>query len=161
MSVARTSNVWLPPASAGESVSGLVQLAQEPLSRRHSKVEPPSLEEKEKLGVVSFEGSLGWPVIDVFGAVVSTVQVELPGLPSVFPAGSVARTSNVWLPSASGGDRVCGLEHVAHELPSIRHSKVEPPSVEPNEKLGVVSVEGSLGCAVIDVFGAVVSIVHA
>ena len=44
--------------------------------------------------------------------------------------------------------------------PSIRHSKVEPPSVEVKEKLGVVLFDGLLGCAVIDVFGAVVSIVH-
>ena len=34
------------------------------------------------------------------GAVVSTTQVKLAGLASVFPAWSVARTSKVWLPSA-------------------------------------------------------------
>ena len=34
------------------------------------------------------------------GAVVSTVHVKLDGLASVFPAWSVARTLNVWLPSA-------------------------------------------------------------
>ena len=42
-SVARTSKVWLPAASAGASVSGLVQVVQEPPSMRHSKVEPVSV----------------------------------------------------------------------------------------------------------------------
>ena len=37
---------------------------------------------------------------------------------------------------------------------------VEPVSVEANEKAGVVLVEGSLGCAVIEVLGAVVSTVQ-
>jgi len=35
------------------------------------------------------------------GAVVSTVQVELAGVWSTFPPWSAARTSKVWLPSAS------------------------------------------------------------
>src|SRR5919204_22413 len=113
-SVARTSKVWLASPSAGERGYGLEQLVQEPPSIRHSNVEPVSLELKEKLGVVLFDGSLGCPVIDVLGAAVSTVQVKLAGVASVFPAGSVARTSNVWLPSASAGDSVCGLEQLAH-----------------------------------------------
>ena len=36
-----------------------------------------------------------------FGAVVSTVQVKLAGVASVFPAWSIARTSKLWEPSAS------------------------------------------------------------
>ena len=36
----------------------------------------------------------------VSGAAVSTVHVNCAGEPSVFPAGSVARTLKVWLPSA-------------------------------------------------------------
>ena len=74
-SVARTPKVWLPSLSAGERVSGLVQGLQEPASIRHSNVEPVSVEANEKLGVVLFEGSLGCAVIEVLGAVVSTVQV--------------------------------------------------------------------------------------
>ena len=74
-SVARTSKVWLPAPSAGEIVSGLEQELQLPPSRRHSKVEPASVELKVKLGVVFVEGSAGFESIVVFGAVRSTVQV--------------------------------------------------------------------------------------
>ena len=74
-SIARTSKLWLPSASAGESVYGLTQKLQLPPSRRHWKVEFVSEEENWKLGVVSLEGSLGWAVIDVWGGVRSTVQV--------------------------------------------------------------------------------------
>ena len=58
-SVARTSKVWLPSASAGEMLCGLVQGVQLRLSRRHSKVEPLSEELKLKLGVVLPDGSAG------------------------------------------------------------------------------------------------------
>jgi hypothetical protein len=68
-SVARTSNVWLPAVSAGEIDSGLVQDVQLPPSTRHSKLEPPSVELKGKLGVVSFDGSAGLESMVVFGAV--------------------------------------------------------------------------------------------
>jgi hypothetical protein len=50
--------------------------------------------------------------------------------------------------------------HALHEPPSIRHSKLEPPSVEVNEKLAPVALVGSLGCAVIDEFGAALSTVQ-
>ena len=73
-SVARTWKVWLPAASA-ESVSGLEHALQPPPSTRHSNVDPDSVELKEKLGVVSLEGSVGVELIVVFGAVRSTVQV--------------------------------------------------------------------------------------
>ena len=56
-SVARTSKVWLPPDSAGEIDSGLVQELQLPPSTRHSNVEPLSEELKLKLGVVLPDGS--------------------------------------------------------------------------------------------------------
>jgi hypothetical protein len=59
------------------------------------------VEVKEKLALVWLVGFAGVAVIDVFGGPVSTVQVWLAELASVFPAGSVARTSKVWLPSAS------------------------------------------------------------
>jgi len=42
----------------------------------------------------------GPDVMVVSGGVVSTVQVWLAGVGSVLPAGSVARTWKVWLPSA-------------------------------------------------------------
>jgi hypothetical protein len=53
----------------------LVQEFQEPPSIRHSKVEPDSVEVKSNVGFASFDGSGGWAVIVVLGAVVSTVQV--------------------------------------------------------------------------------------
>jgi hypothetical protein len=94
-SVARAWKVWLPPVSAGEIDSGLVQDVQLPPSTRHSKVEPLSEELKLKLGVVLLDGSDGLESIVVFGAVRSTVQVWLGGVASVFPAASVARTCKV------------------------------------------------------------------
>jgi len=70
-------------------------------------------------------------------------------------AESVARTPKVWLASPSAGERVYGLLQPVQEPPSIRHSKVEPGSVDVKEKLGVVLLDGSFGCAVIDVCGVV------
>src|SRR5439155_9287733 len=98
-SVARTSKLWLPSDSAAV-VCGLVQELQPPLSMRHSKLEPGSLALKLKLGVVSLDGLAGPESRVVLGAVTSIVQVTLAGLPSVLPDGSVARTSNVCVPSA-------------------------------------------------------------
>src|SRR6266545_4369716 len=100
-SVARTSKVWLPSVRAGERVSGLVQDVQLPLSTRHSKLEPGSLELKLKLGVASPDGFDGLESMVVFGAVRSSVQLWLADDPSVFPAWSVARTSKLWLPAPS------------------------------------------------------------
>jgi hypothetical protein len=62
-SVARRSKVWLPSASAGESVSGEEQVVQLPPSIRHSKVEPASDELNVKVGVVLPDGSAGLEVI--------------------------------------------------------------------------------------------------
>ena len=62
-------------------------------------MEPASVEVKLKLGAVTFDGSAGAEVMVVSGAVRSIVHVWLAGVPSVFPAGSVARTWNVWLPA--------------------------------------------------------------
>ena len=67
--------MWLPAPSAGEIVSGLEQLLQLPPSRRHSKVEPASVELNVKFGVVLLDGSAGVEPMVVFGAVRSTVQV--------------------------------------------------------------------------------------
>src|ERR671927_137908 len=109
------SKVWLPSASAAV-VCGLVQLLQLPPSTRHSKLEPGSLALKAKLGVVSFDGLAGPESSVVFGAVRSTAHVRVAGDESVLPAGSIARTSKVWLPSPSAGETVCGLVHDA-QLP--------------------------------------------
>ena len=64
-------------------------------SKRHSKVEPASEEEKVKVGVGSLVPPLGPPVIVVSGGTVSTVRPREAGVGSVLPAGSAARTSKV------------------------------------------------------------------
>ncbi len=76
-------------------MSGEMQAVQLPLSMRHSKVEPLSLELNVKVGVVLLEGFEGPVSIVVLGAVRSIVQVELAGVASVLPAWSVARTWKV------------------------------------------------------------------
>ena len=73
----------------------LVHELHEPPSTRHSNVDPVSDEENVKLGVSLPDGLPGLESIVVFGAVRSIVHVKLAGVPSVLPAGSVARTSNV------------------------------------------------------------------
>ena len=160
-SVARTWKVWLPAVSAGETVSGLVHDVQLPASTRHSKLEPLSEELNVKLGVVSLEGSAGFELIVVFGAVRSTVQVWLAGVASVLPAVSVARTWKVWLPAVSAGEIDSGLVQDVQLPPSTRHSKLEPLSEELNVKLGVVLFDGSDGLESMVVLGAVRSTVHA
>jgi hypothetical protein len=72
-----------------------VQPSQERPSREHSKLEPASLAEKVKLGVESLTGPAGPDSIEVSGATVSTVNERVAGVPSVLPAGSVARTYRV------------------------------------------------------------------
>ena len=72
-------------------------------SRRHSKLDPGSEEEKPKTGLVSLVVPDGPESIVVCGGVASMVQVRDAGVASVFPTASVARTSNVWEPSETFG----------------------------------------------------------
>ena len=78
---------------------GVVQAVNAPLSMLHANVDPVSSEAMPKLGAAVLLRLSGALVIDVCGAVVSTVHVYGAGEASVFPAWSVARTWNVWLPS--------------------------------------------------------------
>ena len=64
-----------------------MQDANEPPSSRHSKDEPPSVEVKLKSALEALLGSAGLAVIDVSGAVVSTVHVYVCGAASALPAG--------------------------------------------------------------------------
>jgi hypothetical protein len=95
-SLARTSNVcgpWLSDAV----VCGVVQLANAAVSTRHWKLEPDSLLENVNVGVESLVAPVDPPVIVVSGGVESpawTVQEEVAGLESRFPAASRARTWN-------------------------------------------------------------------
>jgi hypothetical protein len=114
---------------------------------------------KLKLAPASFVGSAGPAVIDVFGAAVSTVQVNVAGLASVLPNASRARTSKVWLPSARP-EYACGLVQAVNAPPSSLQSNVLPASVEVNEKLAPVWLVGFAGVEVMLVSGAVASTVQ-
>ena len=125
VSVARTSNVCAPSASDAV-VCGELQEAHAPASTRHSNVEPAWLDENANVGVASFVGPDGPLSIVVCGAAVSTVKLRDAGVASTLPAGSVARTSKVWAPSAERRGGV-GVElQEAQAPPSTRHSNVEP-----------------------------------
>ena len=68
---------------------------------------------------------------------------QVDGVGSVFPAVSVERTSAVWRPSVRPVN-VFGLVQPLHAPPSIRHSKVEPGSLETNVNVAAVLL-GSAG----------------
>ena len=95
---------------------------------------------------------LGPAVIVVSGGVMSRVKLCVAGVGSTFPAASVARTLNVWSPSASTpGEN--GDAQVAYWPSSSLHSNVEPSSVDVKRN--------GLGPDVIVVSGGVVSTVKA
>ncbi len=71
-------------------------------SSLHSNVEPAFVEVKANDGDATFVGPVGPDVIDVSGAAVSTVNDRVAAVASRLPAASVARTENVYAPSASG-----------------------------------------------------------
>src|SRR5436309_481453 len=88
----------------------------------------------------------------------STVQVRDAGLGSVLPAGSVALTVNVWLPSARPV-YVLGEVQAATLPPSSVQPNVEPVSLELNPKVAVSEVAVPDGPASIVVSGGPVSTV--
>ena len=115
---ARTSNVYVPSASA-PTLCGDVHAVNAAAFSRHSNVAPTS-EPNVNTG--------GPPASSVvFGAVVSIVNVRLAGVWSTFPAASRARTSNVYVPSASAPTS-CGDVHAVNAAASSRHSNVAPAS---------------------------------
>ena len=71
-----------------------------PPSSWHWKLDPVSVDVKEKLAEVEIEGFAGCEVIDVSGAIVSFVQLQLAGVGSV-PAPLIDLTEKVCGPSAS------------------------------------------------------------
>ena len=73
----------------------VVQTANAPPSRLHSKVEFTSVEVKAKLAAVLFVGLAGLLLIVVSGGVRSIIHENDAGVASVFPAGSIARTLKV------------------------------------------------------------------
>jgi hypothetical protein len=91
-SVAATVNVWLP-AARPVIERGLVQAAAAPPSITQLNVLGVSDEVNEKFAVVWFVGFVGFAVIVVFGATVST-ENALDVLPELLAA-SVAVTTTV------------------------------------------------------------------
>ena len=97
----------LKGAARAASVPGVEQVCHEVegmlAAARDGGVQlaPASFEVNEKLALVAFVGLFADAVIAVSGAVVSTTQVNDAGLGSMFPAESMARTSNVCEPSES------------------------------------------------------------
>jgi hypothetical protein len=91
-SIARTSKRW-SPGLRPRYVSGLEQAVNAAPSSLHSKVDPASFEENEKLAPVSFVGLAGAEEMVVFGAVVSTVTVTVFDTGDALPALSFAVAS--------------------------------------------------------------------
>ena len=132
-----------------------VQLALERRAR------PPTMNAND--GDATFVGPVGPVVIVVSGATVSTVNERVAGVASVLPAGSMARTENVYAPSASAvyacGDVHAAYVPVAAPGPSSLHSNVAPASdVNPND--GEFTLINPVGPVVIVVSGATVSTVN-
>ena len=97
------------------------------------------MDENAYVGVGSVVKPDGPLSMVVCGAAVSTVKPRDAGVGSTLPAGSVARASNVWAPSASEAV-VFGVEHEPQAPASTRHSKLEPAWLDENAKVGVASL---------------------
>jgi hypothetical protein len=133
--------------------------AEKPVpSKSHMNVDG-SFAPNEKLGDVSLDGSLGAEPIVAVGAVRSTVHDRLAEVASVFPAGSVARTLKVCVPSARP-EYAFGLAHGPNPPPSRSHAKLDPASLAEKANDGPASLDGSNGAESIVVSGGVVSTVH-
>ena len=126
-SSARTSKVCAPSVRPVYGC-GLEQSAKAPPSSRHSKPGPASEARNEKLAFAEFDATGGAEVTVVFAGVVSTVKRNEAGVASTLPATSIARTSNVYVFSASGPS-VSGLVSV------VQRAAVEP-DLERRPRLG-------------------------
>ena len=107
-SVAVTEKVCVPSARFVRP-AGEVQELDVPESRMHRKVEPVSVEPKEKLADAEFDNDGGCDVIEVSGGAVSTVHVQVAGVASG-PVALIDLTVNVCVPSATPAS-VRGEEH--------------------------------------------------
>jgi hypothetical protein len=155
-SVARTLKVCEPSARPVYGC-GLVQAEKPPPSSWQAKVEPGSLEVKSNAALAEAVSAGGFEVIVVFGATASTVHVWTAGVASTLPAGSIARTRNVWEPLVRPLYGF-GLVHAEYPPVSSSHWNVEPAWLEVKLKL-TEPVLGLAGAAVIVVSGSVLSTV--
>jgi hypothetical protein len=85
------------PSASAVRASGEVHGAKPPPSMSHRNVEPGLVDVNEKLGMLSFDGFGGCPVIVVSGGTALTVHVYVAGVGSALPATSTACTENVWV----------------------------------------------------------------
>src|SRR5947209_2585950 len=88
------------------------------------------------------------------------VQLAEGGAGSTLPAGSMARTLNVW-PAAARPDSPSGDEHAVKGAPSSEHSNVQPASLAVNEMAASRAEVIAGGAEVIEVEGGVTSTTHA
>jgi hypothetical protein len=134
-------------------------------SKRHSNVEGLSELVKVIVVLLTLIGPFAPPVTVVSGAVVSTVNDAVAGDASGVPRLSVARTENVYDPSASElyafGDVHAAYVPVVEPGPSSLHWNVDPGLVEPNPNDGDALFVAPVGPLVIEVSGAEVSTVNA
>jgi hypothetical protein len=154
VSVARTANVCAPATTV--YCAGDEQAANAAPSSEHANVASVSVAVNVKLALPLVVVAGGPDAIAVSGATVSTVNVRVAGVPSAFPAASVARTEKVCDPLPSDA-AVTGEEQAAKSAPSSAHANVELLSLEMNANVAVVSLVAPLGPDVIVVSGAVVS----
>ena len=118
------------------------------------------MEWNSKVGVGSLVGPEGPESITAGGGVVSTVHSWEAGEPSTLPALSIARASNLWVPSLSSLGSIPEAQG-ANAASSSLHSKEvipKPPGSSPlNSKLAEVLSTSAAGLAVSWVSGAVES----
>src|SRR5207249_3904017 len=97
-STALTVSVW-GPSESGPKIAPLAQgTAAPPWSEQRKP--PGSVELKVNGGEATLDCGAGPESIEVSGGMVSTTQLAVAGVGSTLPAGSVARTSKTWMPSA-------------------------------------------------------------
>jgi hypothetical protein len=111
-------------------------------SSAHSN-DAPGSEVKLKSALLDELGLLGCALIVVSGAVLSIVQAKEPGLASVLPAASLARTEKLCSPSARP-EYCFGLVQASYAALSRAHSKLAPGS-ELKPKTALVEELGLLG----------------
>src|SRR5262245_5342719 len=119
------------PSAKLVAVNVPVQATAVPPSSEHSMTVGASVVVNVHVGVASFVGPFGPPVIVTVGCTVSTLNVALAL--AVLPAASVTRTVNVCAPSPSV-EVVCGDVHDANAAASTAQStRIESPDgVKPN-----------------------------
>jgi hypothetical protein len=100
--------------------------------------------EKASEAEVWLVGSAGPEAIALSGAVRSTVHSKLAGVGSTALTLLVARTSSLWLPSASPSN-ACGEVHARNAVPSSEHSNVASARSEEKVKIASVSLVGETG----------------